>query len=398
MVKRYDYIIAGAGCAGLSLLCRMIVSGAFRDKKILLIDKEISRSNDRTWCFWEKGAGLFDQIVFRKWSRLQFHSEAVSVSMDISPYEYKMIRGIDFYDHCFRIIASEPGVERMYGETTAVREEGSKAVVEVNGEVYEASYVFNSIPGPATQQPGRHYLVQHFKGWRIETAAPAFDAGTAALMDFRTDQQYGPCFIYLLPFNEREAMVECTFFTKDLVPEDVYTRHLREYLARFYARHTYVIHEEEYGVIPMTNHSYPRSQRRVIPIGTAAGWTKPSTGYTFQFIQRYTEQLVKSLMQQKPIRAFRPPARFAFYDSVMLAVLVRNQLQAPEIFAELFKNNHPVSVLRFLENRSSLAEEFRIINSLPKGPFLKAAVGEIGSRMKGLRKPGSEVTPVAGIG
>ena len=36
----YDYIISGAGAAGLSLLVRMITGGKFTDKRILLLDKE----------------------------------------------------------------------------------------------------------------------------------------------------------------------------------------------------------------------------------------------------------------------------------------------------------------------------------------------------------------------
>ena len=38
--KNYDYIFLGAGCASLSIIMRMIDSGKFEQKKILLIDKE----------------------------------------------------------------------------------------------------------------------------------------------------------------------------------------------------------------------------------------------------------------------------------------------------------------------------------------------------------------------
>ena len=36
----YNFIITGAGCAGLSLLIHMIDSGKFADRSILLVDKE----------------------------------------------------------------------------------------------------------------------------------------------------------------------------------------------------------------------------------------------------------------------------------------------------------------------------------------------------------------------
>ncbi|GAB3824620.1 hypothetical protein GCM10028895_33210 [Pontibacter rugosus] len=41
--QHYDYIIAGAGAAGLSLLCYLLEEPALRQKKILLLDREKSR-------------------------------------------------------------------------------------------------------------------------------------------------------------------------------------------------------------------------------------------------------------------------------------------------------------------------------------------------------------------
>ena len=53
-MNRFDYIVAGAGAAGLSLIVHMIESGAFSNKKILLIERHPKTKNDRTWCFWEE--------------------------------------------------------------------------------------------------------------------------------------------------------------------------------------------------------------------------------------------------------------------------------------------------------------------------------------------------------
>src|SRR5688572_30393517 len=87
--QRYDFIFAGTGCAALSIVMRMIKSGKFGDKKILLLDKEPKTKNDRTWCFWEKENGFFEEIVYRKWEKLSFLSDQYSNTMDISPYQYK---------------------------------------------------------------------------------------------------------------------------------------------------------------------------------------------------------------------------------------------------------------------------------------------------------------------
>jgi lycopene beta-cyclase len=112
----YDYIILGAGCAGLSLLMRILQTPQLAHKKILLVDKAPKNTNDRTWCFWEKEDGFFDNIVYKKWNQLLFASEQFQASLDIAPYQYKMIRGIDFYTHCFTTIQQHPNVQIMYDE------------------------------------------------------------------------------------------------------------------------------------------------------------------------------------------------------------------------------------------------------------------------------------------
>src|SRR6188474_524620 len=95
---------------------RMIRSGRFADKKILLIDKEPKNKNDRTWCFWETQPGFFEDIVYRKWDTISFLSDDFSAKTNISPYHYKMIRGIDFYKFRFDEIRKHGNVEVIYGE------------------------------------------------------------------------------------------------------------------------------------------------------------------------------------------------------------------------------------------------------------------------------------------
>ena len=130
----YDYIIAGAGCAGLSLTMHMIQSGKFSDKRILIIDKSEKRNNDRTWCFWEKDAGLFESVVCKKWEQAWIHSEDYSKLMNIFPYQYKMIRGIDFYKFSFDSIKRNSNFEVIYGDIEKFESNSLESFVLVNGK------------------------------------------------------------------------------------------------------------------------------------------------------------------------------------------------------------------------------------------------------------------------
>ena len=373
----YDYIIAGAGCAGLSLAVHLIHSGQFSNKRILIIDKDQKQKNDRTWSFWETEPGLFESIVYRKWKHTWFHSENFSRLLDLSPYEYKMIRGIDFYKYCFNIIQQQPNFEIRYGEIKSMSNENSLAVVQLNEETISAEYIFNSLllEKPVLKEKD-YYLLQHFKGWIIETDTPVFNPSEATLMDFRTSQQHGTTFVYVKPFSETKALIEYTLFTEKLLEPSQYDDGLKDYISRFLKIESYKITEEEVGIIPMTNYKFPAVDGRIVNIGTAGGQTKASSGYTFRFIQKHSARLVENLIKRNNPFIALPggPPRFKFYDSTLLHILKHNKLPGDQIFTRLFKKNKPQQVLRFLDNESSIGDELKIISSLPTLPFLKAAL------------------------
>jgi lycopene beta-cyclase len=376
-MPHYDYIFAGAGAAGLSLLTRMIASGKFSNKKILLIDKAPKTSNDRTWCFWEKEKSFFEEIVYRKWDHLLFESNSFSTSLDIAPYQYKMIRGIDFYNYCFDIIKQEANIIVRYGEIRFEQNNERKTTLYIDDAELntEKSIVFNSIPFVSSSGKKTLHLVQHFKGWIIETNERKFDPGVATLMDFRVHQDHGASFVYVLPLDTNRALIEYTLFTEKLLTTEKYNNELRDYISRFMQLQQYTIEEEEFGIIPMTNTRFPFYQNGIYNIGTAGGQTKASTGYTFQFIQKQSLLIVEHLERNQSLMDITSThARFRFYDSVLLQLLVNKIPEGHEIFTRLFRCNKASAIFKFLDNETSLREELRIISSLQFAPFLKAAI------------------------
>ena len=374
--SKYDFIFAGAGCAALSLIMRMLKSGKFSNKKILLIDKEPKTKNDRTWCFWEKEIGFFEEIVYRKWDRLSFLSEQFSETIDISPYQYKMIRGIDFYNYCFEEIRKHKNIEIVYGDLKTANGHREGTTIVLNDITYNLSnsIIFNSIPYPSKQ--GTIKLLQHFKGWVIESSKEIFDPGQATIMDFRVPQDHGTTFVYVLPFNRTTALIEYTLFTKQLLQPEQYDKALKNYINIFLKLQDYRVKEEEFGIIPMTNEELSfHGQWGEFNIGSAGGQTKASSGYTFQFIQKQSQQIADCLAKGDSLfTIFDPPKRFRFYDNTLLHILYNNKLQGKKIFTSLFQKNKPQTVLRFLDNETTFKEELKIISSLPTWPFLKAAL------------------------
>lgn len=389
-MEHYDYIIAGTGCAGLSLIVHLIHSGKFGDKKILLADRVPKTSNDHTWCFWEKETGLFEPVVSKTWDHLNVHFPGYSEALDILPYQYKMIRADDFYKYSFGLIAQQPNITIRYGEIEDLQTSAKAAVFTLSGEEFTADYIFSSITvKPIAKQPWKHYLLQHFKGWMIETELPVFNPDAATFMDFRIPQTAGTSFIYMLPLSSTKAMVEATVFSKELLSGNAYEKLLEDYFAHHFPGAAYRIVEEEYGVIPMTNHPFPATDGRIIYLGTAGGKTKASTGYTFKPIQAHSAQLTAQLAAtgNPYVKEKKSAARFRFYDRILLHLLSNNLLPGDQIFKRLFERNSPQAIFRFLDNSSTLSEELKLTMTLQKTIFLKAAIKEL---LK-IRNPKSEI-------
>ncbi len=362
---------------------RMIDAGLTTGKQILLIDKSAKQTNDRTWCFWETKKGFFESIVCHRWDHIWFHGPQFSKQYAIAPYQYKMIRGIDFYEYCWQMIRQHRNIDVLNGSVSSVSTADNtlRLVIDNHEHHYNSATVFNSLWKEAdARKQHAVYLLQHFKGWLIETARPFFNPGEATLMDFRVSQDKGASFVYVLPLSATRALVEYTLFSESLLDATDYDNALADYMSTWLHTEDYVITAEEFGVIPMTTARFPWYANGMYHIGTAGGQTKASSGYTFQFIQKQSAAIVQQLKEKtlNPLsRAGQPSKKFLFYDAVLLNVLSKRYATGSHIFTSLFKKNSPQQIFAFLDNETSLLQDIRIIQSLPTAPFLKAALGQV---------------------
>ena len=223
-----------------------------------------------------------------------------------------MIRGIDFYKYCFDKIKQQPNIDIIYDKIKSVLSATillSNQTIDTGGAI-----VFNSLYQPSEKKADKFYLLQHFKGWIIQTDKEVFNPAVATLMDFRVHQNYGTAFVYTLPLNEKEALVEYTLFTESLLRNGQYEEELKNYVKNFLHIDLFRVIDEEFGVIPMTNELFSFYSNGIYNIGTAGGQTKASTGYTFQFIQKQALGIVDALINQKDLFSLEfSPKRFHFY-------------------------------------------------------------------------------------
>jgi lycopene beta-cyclase len=371
----YDYIIAGAGCAGRSLAIRMLGEPALADKKILLVDNTRKVSNDRTWCFWEKENDIFEDIVSCRWSALSFSGTDGDKLLDIHPYKYKLIRSIDFYYYTDKMIA-ESKIEVIHGNVDSISNEDGCATAIIEGTKVSARYIFSSIPYELTTASCRYtYLLQHFKGWVIETDVTFFDPQKATLMDFYPGNQEQTAFFYTLPYTDKKALIEYTLFSDTILSHEQYEHALSDYIENRLGCKSYKITEVEDGCIPMYDQPFKQADKRIIYLGIAGGNAKASSGYTFRYIQKHTAAIVQLLAGGKyPAAVHNYPRRFRFYDSIFLRLLSGNKLSGKDIFSKLFAKTRPEQILKFLDNETSLGEEVKIFATLQKKIFAAEAI------------------------
>jgi lycopene beta-cyclase len=108
-------------------------------------------------------------------------------------------------------------------------------------------------------------------------------------------------------------------------------------------------------------------------IGSAGGWTKASTGYTFYLSGKLVVRLCAHLKKGASLKSFHSKTRFAFYDAVLLDVLNRRNDVGAAFFTSVYQHNAIERVFRFLNEESSLVEELQIVrHAYPRKELIRS--------------------------
>ncbi len=373
----YDYIIAGGGMAGLSLAYKLCKAG-LNAKKILILDKVAKTQNDRTWGFWEQGISQFDEIAHLQWKAIKIVDNEANTSVyPLFKYKYKLIRGIDFYNFINAFLANQANVSFIFSEIDSISEDASDCKVSCkNGHIYTAKYVFDSTTKLDLTQKNRLHFLQHFYGQVLKFEQDTFDISAPEMMNYDVPQKEGECrFMYLIPISKREAILEFTLFSENLLEQAEYKNLLSIYLNKRYKNAEYKVIEEEYGVIPMSDGDIEFNRNsKIIKIGTSGGSTHPATGYTFAAAQKQLDTIVNSLKVNADLKNLSKTLslKHKLYASTLLQVMKSKELPMDQVFIEMFKKNNVDDVFDFLGAESTFAQELKIMWNTPIYNFGKA--------------------------
>ncbi len=383
----FDYLFAGAGASATLLLMSMERRGLLKNKKILVIDPDSKTHNDKTYCFWAKPTDEISinckHLISQKWKEMCVNGKAPE---SIKPLEYMQIASIDVY-HEMRRILDNYHIQRI--QTNVISIEAINEGLEVTTEegIWQSTKVFDSRP-PAylPAQKNEVHLKQSFIGYVIQPENKGETKQAIDLMDFRIDQQGNTQFIYVLPYDSGKILVELTRFGKEILDPISAEPILNEYIIKRFGTST--ISHIETGCLPM---STVRISQNTLPglvaIGGRNGAIKPSTGYAFKNMFKHAETLAKGMQKvTSPIKQVSPN-RFRFYDRLLLLILNNHPEAGSGIFKALFDKNKLINVLQFLDEKTSLLQDIKILISLPIKPFLIAWHFDVKVRFQNLAAP-----------
>jgi lycopene beta-cyclase len=178
--------------------------------------------------------------------------------------------------------------------------------------------------------------------------------------------------MYVLPTSKNEALLEYTLFSHKHLNNREYETEIKSYIDKLGIT-DYEIIEKEKGSIPMTCYPFwKKNTKNVINIGTAGGWTKASTGYTFKNSSKKSKALVNFLIYETDFRKFYKKDKFWFYDLLLLDILDQKNELGSSIFSALFKKGNPSLIFKFLDEETSVWEDLQVIWKCPTGLFVRA--------------------------
>ena len=373
-------LILGAGLAGLSLADALLRQGV--RSPIVVADQRDDFSNDRTWGFWDVHPHPYRGLVQQRWSEWSFRSGATTYrqSSPSSPYCY--LPADRFYEDVLARLRAAPTCTLLLGTTIGdVHEDAAGVTVQTSAGDLEATQLFDALgthgpTWPSTMpQPGPGVLCQRFLGWFVTAPEPVFDAACVTLMDFDVTPTGELHFVYVLPFSPTQALVEDTTIGLDGVPLPERRAEVERYLAHRYGLTSWQVEREEVAAIPMLHvDRSAHASQRLIPVGTAAGTVRPSSGYAFVRTQLQVAALAARVAAGQPSAVPVGRNLDAMLDRVFLDVLQHD----PEAFSNnlmmLGKRLPGDRFARFMMDAASPLDLLSMIAALPKSPFVRGAV------------------------
>ena len=371
-MEKFDYIIVGAGCSGLSLAYEMNVKNLFNDKTCAIIDKRKEFNRDKIWSYWNIYEHSFYDCLINKWDKFCVKKNQNEIILDCENFQYQSIDSQKFYKKILDNLNSNKNIKLILNKSVdKIYENKDEAIVQCSDEIFRSDIIFNSSLDNKTTKESE--LFQHFYGCEV-----VFDENVnlpeyPIIMDFNCNQDSWVHFFYTLPMGKNKIFIENTWISNE--KSFAFERYIAE--INYYIQNNlnykkkYKTNYSEIGSIPMFHFKNNMKYKKLINIGTAGNLTRKSTGYTFLNIQKSVKQIAINISKKQNIKESSVSLKYNYLDDIFIKVLLEKKGSMYEVFFDLFKKNKTKDIVKFLSNTSNWFEDLRIILSMPKLIFIK---------------------------
>lgn len=216
---------------------------------------------------------------------------------------------------------------------------------------------------------------QKFVGWDICFAKP-HGLREPLLMDVTVEQKDGFRFVYILPFEDRRALVEDTRYSNSAaIDAQEFATDLTAYIERRWPRLEWTVEREESAALPIPTDPVGERGR----FGMAGGFFHPTTGYSFPYAVRISRQLIHWIESGLNVNEawdridsqLKSNQHFYLMLNRMMFFAAR-PTERWRIFSRFYKLS-PSLIERFYAGRSTALDKVRILAGRPPVPLAPAA-------------------------
>lgn len=377
-INKFDFILLGNGASSGLVLIELKKKKLLHSSQILIVEPFKGSSKNKNFCFWANPEDSIvtelSHLIEHTWTEIEINQNKAE---ELNPLRYYHISNRNIQNHIKEITATE-NIQYLFPEVSSISRDTEGEFIQIDGQKYYSSNILDSRT-PSFQKTEQHetLIFQSFIGWEVKLHKEIVNTNSFKMMDFEIDQNNFTQFVYLLPLSSDTALIEFTRFGENIITEDEAEQTLNAYITEHLGEFEKISVEQ--GCIPMSNCNLDfQKNKSLTQLGARNYCVKPSTGYALKTMHSQAKKIVRLFEERKPTRLNNiyhkeaTSGRFAFYDALLLIILMRWPSQGKKIFTQLFARVDTKTILNFLDEKTTLREEIGIFKKLPIGIFLRA--------------------------
>ena len=377
----FDFVIVGAGCAGLAVARELAAKGYLG--RVLIVEAKQQFDNDKSWSFWATQESPWFQLAPYRWPYSSLSMADKEIRLSYQDYRYCMLPSIDYYNYCndklsantqlrfnteVETIRSIVGVDISPNASSSTKqiEDAQRFTLTMNdGSIVSCKHLLDT--RPIFKKP-RYF--QQFKGIEVKLEQAISAPDSVRLMEDIQSVDNGIVFLYILPLSPNHLLIEPTYFGVQQQDYEWLVSLALEWLKRNNLVGEKILRTEK-GILPMGGVTAEQVSYDVG--GIAGNQLKSGSGYGFLNIQQWAIDYVGQFIgKNQPRKKTIRQQLFTLMDDLFIDVLIAKPALTPKLMLLTAMALPDDKFAKFMTEQSSWFEITRLLWQFPKSTFLKA--------------------------